>query len=82
MTTPKADETLVNATVRELSDLIRVCRKLRDSMAFSYYAEHGKVPTFAVIKEADEVLANYCVPTALDTLVKYETVTVKLDEEN
>jgi DNA-directed RNA polymerase subunit H (RpoH/RPB5) len=82
--TTKNDPNLLpsGATVGELTDLIRVARKLRDSMAFAHYAQHGVVPNHAVIQEADRVLSLYCVPTALDTLVKYETVTVKLVEVN
>lgn len=77
----KASTELTNTTVQELSDLIRVARKLRDSIAFSHYAAHGVVPQTAIIKEADEVLHKYCVPSALDTLVKYETVTLVLDDK-
>ena len=78
----RAETELTNTTVRELSDLIKVCRKLRDTMAFSHYAQYGVVPQSACILEADEVLHRYCVPSALSTIVKYETATVYLEEDN
>lgn len=73
---------LTNTTVQELSDLIKICRKLRDTMAFSHYAQYGVVPQSAIILEADEVLHKYCVPSALSTIVKYETATVHFVEDN
>lgn len=78
----RANTELTNTTVQELSDLIKVCRKLRDAMAFSHYAQYGVVPQSACILEADEVLHKYCVPSALSTIVKYETATVYLEEDN
>ena len=77
----RAQTELTNTTVQELSDLIKVCRKLRDTMAFAHYAQYGQVPQSACILEADEVLHKYCVPSALSTIVKYETATVYLEEE-
>ena len=78
----RANTELTNTTVQELSDLIKVCRKLRDHIAFSHYAQYGVVPQSACILEADEVLHKYCVPSALSTIVKYETATVLLEEDN
>lgn len=78
----RAQTELTNTTVQELSDLIKVCRKLRDTMAFAHYAQYGVVPQSACILEADEVLHKYCVPSALSTIVKYETATVHLEEDN
>ena len=78
----RAQTELTNTTVRELSDLIKACRKLRDTMAFAHYAQYGVVPQSNVILEADEVLKRYCVPSALSTIVKYETATVYLEEDN
>ena len=78
----RAQTELTNTTVQELSDLIKICRKLRDTMAFAHYAQYGVVPQSNVILEADQVLHKYCVPSALSTIVKYETATVYLEEDN
>ena len=77
----KASTELTNTTVQELADLIRVARKLRDFLAFKHYAEYGVVPQIACIHEADEVLKRYCVPSATQTIVGYETATVPLLED-
>ena len=77
----RAETELTNTTVQELSDLIKVCRKLRDTMAFAHYAQYGVVPQSSVILEADQVMHKYCVPSALDTIVKYETALVVVDDK-
>lgn len=77
----RAQTELTNTTVQELSDLIKVCRKLRDHLAFSHYAQYGVVPQSAVILEADQVMHKYCVPSALDTIARYETALVVVDDK-
>lgn len=77
----RAETELTNTTVRELADLIRVARKLRDFLAFKHYAEYGVVPQLEILHEADEVLKRYCVPSATASIVKYETCHVVLEEE-
>lgn len=78
----RAETELTNTTVQELSDLVRVARKLRDFLAFKHFAEYGVVPQIDCIREADEVLKRYCVPTATASIVKYETCHISLEEEN
>lgn len=75
-----ASTELTNTTVQELSDLIKTCRFLRDHIAFAHYAQNGEVPQWDIIKKADKVLDYYCVPSALSTIIQYETATLKLDE--
>ena len=77
-----AQKTLTNTTVQELSDLIKTCRFLRDHIAFAHYAQNGEVPQWDIIKKADKVLECYCVPSALSTIIQYETATVYLEEDN
>lgn len=78
----RASTELTNTTVQELSDLIRVARKLRDFLAFKHYAEHGVVPQIDCIREADEVLKRYCVPSATASIIRYETAALPLEEDN